>query len=195
MDALTRGDLVVPSYRVFLGKKGSAKRLSDPARRRRRKPSKPFGLEAPFQLAKYYPPMDKAPPDGIELLYEGDEVPALRSVVGGCDFLRKSVFVTFWGLNWDTETVRDRGRKVVAYRASVLLISSPEELVFENDSERFAPKDWWPEHSRPEKLTCRQCVMLIGNGGTYLENVWGSVVEEFFREQFGTPLQMVMKFS
>jgi hypothetical protein len=37
--------------------------------------------------------------------------------------------------------------------------------------------------------------MLVGNGGPYLENVGASVVEVFFREQFGTPLQMVMKFS
>ena len=193
VEALIRRDLVVPPYRVFLGKKGAAEGLSIPGRCRM-KPSKIRRLEVPTQLTHYYPPLDHAPPEGIVLVYEGDEVPALRSAIEGCDFLRKSVFVTFLWLNWETETIRERRRKVVIYRASVLLLSSPEELEFKDNHEDIGPVEWVPERFRRQKIACHQCAVLVSNSGAYLENVPGSVVEDFFGQQFGTPLQMVMRF-
>ena len=190
---LIRQKLVAPPYRVFQGGKGLAKGLGDATRLfvARKKPAKGPSLCTPSQLADYAPGWDEDLPAGTKVVFEGDNGTGLGAALGACDLQRKSVFVHFAGLNWKAERVKVNGRTMMAYPASVLLLSSPEALEFGGDREGLTTGTWAATRVRRAKVRFRQCLILVGDRGPTVEDVRGSVVEKFVRKHFGTPLQVV----
>jgi hypothetical protein len=189
---LIRQKLVVPPYRLFEGGKGLATGLAAatrPAARKKRATRQ--SLDSPAQLADYAPGWDEDLPAGTKVLFEGDDGTALGSALGACDLQKNSVFVHFAGLSWNAERVKVNGRTMMAYPASVLLLSSPEALEFEGDREGLTTGTWTAARVRRQKVRFGQCLVLVGDRGPTVADVRGSVVEKFVRKHFGTPLQVV----
>jgi hypothetical protein len=193
---LIEEDLVVPPYRVFQGRKETARGLADALRRegRGRLTSKDF--TTPSDLTDYFPPTFGELPRGIKIAHGGSDGAAFLAALRACDFGR-SVFAHLDALKWGSTTVKKRGEKLPSYSylAAVLLVWSPEELAFEDDYDYVRTQAWWPKRTGRRPVAFHQCAAFAGYLGPRLEEIRGSPVEAFFRKRFGSPLQAVLLYS
>jgi hypothetical protein len=150
-DDLLHQELVVPPYQVFRGGNGLAE-----------------AIRVPTTLTEYVPEWDEPLPRGTKVIDAGDDRRTLRSVLSSCDPDRRTFVVVFAGLNWEAERVRIKGQVHVSCLASVVLASSPKEIVFKFDEETERTSEWQGRRlRRVEEVRFRQCLILTSTHRGY----------------------------